>query len=101
MNNDKVFKDYDTYELMIKYFSDGIDPLDCVKEIKRLNEDSTDDAKGTLDAIIGFLKKQDSLDKDGEEMLKMANGFKDYFDKEGSFSPKQASWIFKTSKALF
>ena len=66
-----------------------------------INESSTDDAKKSLDAIVGFLKKQDSLDDTRKDMLKMGEGFQDYFKKEGSFSPKQAEWIFKTSKALF
>lgn len=66
-----------------------------------LIENSTDDAKKTLDAIIGFLEKQDSLDDDGKEMLKMAKGMLKTFKENDSFSPKQASWIYKTSKALF
>ena len=36
---------------------------------EHLIENSTDDAKKTLDAIVGFLKKQDELDKDGKEIL--------------------------------
>lgn len=64
-------------------------------------ENSTDDAKKTLDAIIGFLEKADDLDKSGDEMLAMANGINDYYDEHESFSPGQAKWIFNTSKALF
>ena len=66
-----------------------------------LIENSTDDAKKSLDAIIGFLKDQDDLDASGKEMLKFGEGIMDYFKKEGGFSPKQASWIFQSSKALF
>ena len=67
----------------------------------RLDEDSAKDAKKTLDAIIGFLKKQKDPSDSAKDMLKMGAGFVDHFDKEGSFSPKQATWIFNTSKALF
>ena len=65
-----------------------------------LNENSTDNAKETLKAIIGTLKKREK-NGDVKEMLKMANGIMDYFDKKKSFSPEQAKWIFKTSKVLF
>ncbi len=64
---------------------------------KYIGENSTDDAKGALQAIIGTLKKGDG----DKEMLKMANGIMDYYKKEGSFAPKQAEWIANTSKALF
>lgn len=67
-------------------------------EVRSLAENSTDNAKKTLDAILGTLKKADSPDKD---MLKMANGIMDYYKKEKSFSPDQAKWIYNTSKALF
>lgn len=63
-----------------------------------LQENSTDNAKKTLDAILGTLKK---VDKPDASMLKMANGINDYFKKEGSFSPDQAKWIFNTSQSLF
>ena len=66
-----------------------------------LIENSTDDAKKSLDAILGFLKDQDSLDDSGKEMLKFAEGMLDFFKKNKGFSPAQASWIWKTSKALF
>lgn len=66
-----------------------------------LIENSTDDAKKSLDAIIGFLKDQDELDKSGKDMLKFGEGIADFFKENGSFSPKQAGWIFNTSKALF
>lgn len=66
-----------------------------------VDENSTDDAKGALDAIIGFLKKQDNPDKTQKDMLSMATGIMDYYKKEKSFAPKQAQWISSTSKALF
>jgi hypothetical protein len=82
--------------------------LKAMLKKKGLKESSTDDAKKTLTAIIGFLKKNQN-GKDAKEMLKMANGMKDHVDKKGSFhvdkkgsfSPDQAKWIFNTSKALF
>jgi hypothetical protein len=64
-----------------------------------LNENSTEDAAETLDAIIGTLKDADS--DDSKEILDMANGIKDYYKKNGSFSPGQAKWIYNTSKSLF
>jgi len=64
-----------------------------------LNENSIDKAKGTLEAIIGTLKK--SSNDESKEMLKMANGIMNYYKKEKSFAPKQAEWIYNTSKALF
>jgi len=67
---------------------------------KRVNEDSTADAKKTLDAIIGFLNKQDD-NKTQKEMLEFALGIFDYYKENKSFSPKQAQWIFNTSKSLF
>jgi Mg/Co/Ni transporter MgtE len=66
---------------------------------KGLKESSTDDAKGTLKAIIGFLKKNGE-GKDAKEMLAMGNGMMKHVEKEGSFSPDQAKWIFNTSKAV-
>lgn len=65
-----------------------------------LNESSTDDANKTLDAIIGFLKKQENPSDDAKEMLKMGNGIKDYYNKNKSFAPDQAKWIFNTSKTI-
>ena len=61
-----------------------------------LIESATDNAKKSLDAIIGVLAKGDNA-----EMKKMAKGINDYFKKEGSFSPDQAKWIWKTSVAMF
>lgn len=66
-----------------------------------IKENSTDDAKKTLEAIIGFLEKAEDLDADGKDMLKMGKGMMDFFDENKSFSPGQAKWIFNTSKALF
>ncbi len=66
-----------------------------------LLENSTEDAKKSLEAIIGTLKKNDNPDDAGKEMLKMANGIMDYYKKEKSFAPKQAEWIYNTSKAMF
>lgn len=64
----------------------------------KLEEGSTEDAKGTLDAIVGTLSKNKDLDKEGTDILKMAKGMQDHFKKEGSFSPDQAKWIYKVSK---
>lgn len=66
-----------------------------------LNEGSTEDAIGTLDAIVKFLDKQDSLDDNGKDMLAMAKDIKKYYVNKKSISPDQAKWIFNTSKALF
>jgi len=66
-----------------------------------LIENSTDNAKKTLEAIIGMLKKNDDPNKTGKEMIKMADGIMDYYKKEKSFSPDQAKWIFNTSKTMF
>ena len=68
--------------------------------MKNLFENSTDDAKNALDAIIGTLEKQDA-GKDRDSMLKMAKGILDYYKKEESFAPKQAAWIYATSKGMF
>jgi len=68
---------------------------------KWLMENSTDDAKKTLDAIIGFMEKQDSLDTDGKEILKTGKGINDSFKENKVFTDKQAHWIYKTSVALF
>lgn len=65
-----------------------------------LNENSTDDAAGTLKAVIGALKKRDELDDKTKEVLKTAEGIMDYYKKEGSFSPGQAKAIFNMSKLL-
>ena len=64
-----------------------------------LMEDSTEDAKKTLEAIIGTLKKSDG--DESKDMLKMAQGMMDYYKDNKSFSPDQAKWIYNTSKALF
>jgi hypothetical protein len=71
-----------------------------MKRFKELYlENSTEDAKGTLEAIIATLKKSDG--GESKEMLDFATGIMDYYKKEGSFSPKQSQWIYKTSKAMF
>ena len=70
--------------------------LSHVHKIQDMNEGSTENALGTLKAIIGSLKGRN--DATGKDMFKMAVGIKDYYDKEKSFSPDQASWIFKMSK---
>lgn len=62
----------------------------------KIEEGSTENAAGTLKAIIGTLKKRD--DDKAKDMLKMAMGIEKHFKDEGSFSPDQASWIFKMSK---
>jgi hypothetical protein len=59
------------------------------------NEDSTADAKGTLDAIIGSTKKA------GGDIYDMAMGMKKSFGKNKGFSKDQANWIYKTSKMMF
>jgi len=64
-----------------------------------LYENSTDKAKGTLNAIISTLEKNDN--PTSQKMFKMAKGIMDYYDKNKSFSPEQAKWIYNTSKALF
>ena len=61
-----------------------------------LDEDSTVDAKKTLDAIISSLKD----DKDNE-IYKMAMGMKKSYEKNKGFSRDQADWIYQTSKSLF
>ena len=71
---------------------------ELISELK-INENSTDKALGTLKAIIKSLS--DTKDKDGLEMLKMAKGINDYYNKEKSFAPEQAKWIYNTSKSMF
>ena len=68
---------------------------------KYLIETSTEEAKKTLEAIIGTLKKNENPDDKAKEMLKMANGIMDYYKKEKSFSPDQAKWIYNTSTSMF
>lgn len=85
----------------IKQAEYWLNQSDEPKQKEQLNENSTDDANKTLDAIIGFLKKQDNPSDSGKEMLTMANGIKDFYNKEKSFAPKQAEWISSTSQALF
>lgn len=70
-----------------------------IREQYMLDEDSTADAKGTLDAIIGSL--EGSKGQVAVSMHKMALGMKKTYKKNKGFSKKQADWIYKTSKALF
>ena len=58
--------------------------------------DSTKNALGTLKAILNATK-----DDKNNDIFKMATGMKKYYDKEKSFSPDQAKWIWKTSVAMF
>ncbi len=67
-----------------------------LKEQYMLDEDSTEDAKKTVDAIAGATKK----DKDGD-IHKMAQGMLKSFAKNKGFSKEQAQWIYKTSQMLF
>lgn len=60
-----------------------------------MDESSKEDAKKTLDAIIGSTKD------DGGDVYKMAIGMRKSYEKNGGFSKQQAQWIFKTSQALF
>jgi hypothetical protein len=70
--------------------------------LNQINEKSSaEEAKGALDAIVSTLSKNNDLDKEGKEILKMAKGMQDYYKKEKSFSPDQARWIFKVSNGMF
>jgi len=60
-----------------------------------LEENATDNAKGTLKAIIGATKKK------GGDIHKMALGMKKSCEENNGFSKDQAQWIFKTSQAMF
>jgi hypothetical protein len=68
------------------------------KEWLKINEGSAEDAKETLDAIVSTLSKNKDLNKEGKEILTMAKGMVKHFNKEKSFSPDQAEWIYKVSK---
>jgi len=61
-----------------------------------MTESSTEDAAKALEAILGSLK-----DDTKNDIYKMGKGIMDYYKKNGSFSPDQASWIYKTSKGMF
>jgi hypothetical protein len=61
-----------------------------------LEEGSTENAAKSLEAILGMFK-----DKHDNDIYKMGKGIQDHYKKEGSFSPDQAKWIWKTSVALF
>jgi hypothetical protein len=58
-------------------------------------ENATENALGTLKAIIGSTKEK------GGDIHKMALGMKKSYDKNKGFSKDQASWIYKTSKSMF
>lgn len=74
---------------------------DAHKAAAKLTElSSAEAAFETLKAIIGTLRKQ-KLGAKGKDMLKMAQGIRDFYGKEKSFSPDQAKWIFNTSTAMF
>ena len=60
-----------------------------------LSEDSTANALGAFKAIIS------STEKGGGDIHKMALGMKKSYEKNKGFSKDQASWIYKTSKAMF
>lgn len=57
-----------------------------------LKEDSTEDAKKTLQAIIN---------SSSGEVQKMAKSMMDSYKKNKGFSKDQANWIYKTSQAIF
>lgn len=66
---------------------------------EELNEDSTDNAKATLKSIIGMIAKRLKADPDSKfnkDVDKMANSM----NKQDSFSPDQAKWIYNTYKGL-
>lgn len=67
-----------------------------LREQYMLAEDATEDAKKTLDAIIGSLKN----DK-GNKIYKMAVGIKKSYEENKGFSKDQAKWIYNTSKSMF
>jgi endonuclease III len=65
------------------------------KESVNISEDSTEDAKKTLDAIAGATKE------DGGDIYKMAVSMKKSYEKNKGFSKDQAKWIYNTSQMLF
>lgn len=76
--------------------------------IKYLNEDATEKAYKTLQAIISSLensikkrkeKKSDVYKENGA--YKMAVDINKFYNKNKSFSKDQAQWIYKMSQALF
>jgi hypothetical protein len=66
------------------------------RSILGVNEDATEDAKKTLDAIIGATKEDE-----GGDIHKMAVSMMKSYTKNKGFSKDQAQWIYKTSKMLF
>ena len=67
-----------------------------LQESAAMDEGATENALGTLKAILKALKGR--TDATGKDMFKMGTGMMDYYSKEKSFSPDQAKWIFKMSK---
>jgi hypothetical protein len=76
--------------------SDRWESADDMTKLGLLIEDSTENAKKSLQAIIGMFKG-----KEDNDIAKMGRGIMDYYKKKGSFAPDQAKWIWKTSVALF
>ena len=66
------------------------------EDLGALIEGATENAAKSLQAILGMFK-----DKKDNDIYKMGKGIQDHYKKEGSFSPDQAKWIWKTSVALF
>jgi hypothetical protein len=69
-----------------------LDALECLP----LEENSTENAKKSLQAILGMFKG-----KHDHDIYKMGKGIMDYYKDKGSFAPGHAKWIWKTSVALF
>ena len=87
---DKFTRDYessDTNRKIMEAYKRVINPM--------LDEDSTEDAKKTLDAIAGATKE------DGGDIHKMAVSMQASYKKNKGFSKDQAKWIYNTSKMLF
>jgi hypothetical protein len=63
---------------------------------------TTKDALKSLDALMRAVgnEKDGKMGKEAGEIWDMAEGIEDYFRKNGSISPKQADWIFKTWKSF-
>lgn len=89
---ERLNRDFENTDKNDKIFEAYMNVLD-----PPLDESAAEDAKKTLDAIVGALGKGE---KDSD-IYKRAVSMKKYFDDKGSFSTKQAQWIYNTSKALF
>lgn len=84
---DKFTRDYesaDSNRKIMEAYEKVLNPM--------LNEDSTEDAKKTLQAIIA---------SSSGDVKKMADGMMASYKKNKGFSKEQAQWIFKTSQAIF